>query len=381
MKSLLSSFVTLGSLFVAQAGMVVMSDVVSAVDVAVRAFGKTADGVAVEEYTLKNKSGVVAKLITRGATLTEMHVPDKSGKLADVVLGFDDVAGYESDRNQFFGCTTGRVCNRIAKGKFTLNGKEYQLAINNGPNHLHGGVKRNLDKVVWTAKASATADGQQVVFTYTSPDGEEGYPGELSVKVTYVLTEKSELRIDYEATTNKATPVNLTNHSYFNLGGAGSATVLDHELHLNADQYTATDDTLIPTGEIAKVEGTPLDFRKSTVIGARIAQVDKTAATGYDHNFVLNGKSGDLRLAAKVKEPKSGRVLTVLTTEPAVQLYTGNFLKDQEGKGGKKYPHRSALCLETQHSPNSVNIPSFPSTILEPGKTYRHTCVFAFSAE
>lgn len=381
MKSLLWSFATFSSLFVAQLGMTFMSDVASAADVAVRAFGKTADGSAVEEYTLTNKNGVVAKLITRGATLTQMHVPDKNGQLADVVLGFDDVAGYESDRNQFFGCTTGRVCNRIAKGKFTLNGQEYQLAINNGPNHLHGGVKRNLDKVVWAAKASSAADGQQVVFTYKSPDGEEGYPGDLSVKVTYLLTDKNELKIDYEATTNKATPVNLTNHSYFNLGGAGSATVLDHELQLNADNHTPTDDTLIPTGQIVKVEGTPLDFRKATVIGARIAQVDQTAATGYDHNFVLNGKSGELRLAAKVKEPKSGRVLTVQTTEPAVQLYTGNFLMGQVGKGGKTYPRRSALCLETQHSPNSVNIPSFPSTILEPGQTYRHTCVFAFSAE
>lgn len=381
MKSVLWSLSTVAALFVAPWGMIAMTDVVSAADVAVRPFGKTADGAAVEEYTLKNKAGVVAKLVTRGATLTEMHVPDRSGKLADVVLGFDDVAGYESDRNQFFGCTTGRVCNRIAKGKFSLGGKEYTLAVNNGPNHLHGGVKRNLDKVIWSAVASQTSDGQQVVFSYTSPDGEEGYPGELKVKVTYLLTEKSELRITYEATTNKATPVNLTNHSYFNLAGAGAATVLDHELLINADKFTPTDDTLIPTGELAKVDGTPLDFRKSTVIGARIDQVDQTAATGYDHNYVLNGASGELRLAAKVKEPKSGRVLSVLTTEPGVQLYTGNFLHDQAGKGGKKYPRRSALCLETQHYPNSVNIPSFPSTILEPGKTYQHTCVFGFSVE
>lgn len=381
MKSVLWSLSTVAALFVAPWGMIAMTDAVSAADVAVRPFGKTADGAAVEEYTLKNKAGVVAKLITRGATLTEMHVPDRSGKLADVVLGFDDVAGYESDHNQFFGCTTGRVCNRIAKGKFSLGGKEYTLAVNNGPNHLHGGVKRNLDKVIWNAAASQTADGQQVVFSYTSPDGEEGYPGDLKVKVTYLLTEKSELRITYEATTNKATPVNLTNHSYFNLAGAGAATVLDHELLINADKFTPTDDTLIPTGELAKVDGTPLDFRKSTVIGARIDQVDQTAATGYDHNYVVNGASGELRLAAKVKEPKSGRVLSVLTTEPGVQLYTGNFLHDQAGKGGKKYPRRSALCLETQHYPNSVNIPSFPSTILEPGKTYQHTCVFGFSVE
>lgn len=370
--------VLLSSLFL---GMLTMSDVATAAEIGKRAFGKTADGVAVEEYTLTNKNGVVAKLITRGATLTQMHVPDRAGKLADVVLGFDDVAGYESDRNQYFGCTTGRVCNRIAKGKFSVGGKEFSVAVNNGPNHLHGGLARSLDKVVWAASASETAHGQQVIFTYSSPDGEEGYPGELKCKVTYTLTDKNELRIDYEATTNKATPVNLTNHSYFNLGGEGSATVLNHELQINAAKYTPTDDTLIPTGKIEAVAGTPLDFTKSTVIGARIAQVDGTAAIGYDHNYVLDAQSGALAVAAKVKDPKSGRVLTVSTTEPGVQLYTGNFLKDQAGKGGKKYPHRSAMCLETQHYPNSVNLPSFPSTILEPGKTYRHTCVFGFSAE
>lgn len=352
-----------------------------AAEVEKRPFGKTADGVAVDEYTLKNSKGVVAKLITRGATLTQLHVPDRSGKLADVVLGFDDIAGYESDRNQFFGCTTGRVCNRIAKGKFTLDGKEYTLAVNNGPNHLHGGVKRNLDKVVWSAVSASSGDGQSVTFSYTSPDGEEGYPGALAAKVTYLLTDKGELKISYEATTDKATPVNLTNHSYFNLAGAGSETVLDHELTVNADKFTQADDTLIPTGEIASLDGSPLDFRKATVIGARIDQVDKTAATGYDHNYVLRGQDGQLAVAAKVRDPKSGRVMTVLSTEPGIQFYTGNFLNDQAGKGGKKYPRRSALCLETQHYPNSVNIPSFPSTILKPGQTYRSVCVYAFSAE
>lgn len=352
-----------------------------AAEVEKRPFGKTADGTAVEEYTLKNSKGVVAKLMTRGATLTQLHVPDRAGKLADVVLGFDDVAGYESDRNQFFGCTTGRVCNRIAKGKFTLDGKEYSLAVNNGPNHLHGGTKRNLDKVVWAASSASGKDGQSVTFSYTSPDGEEGYPGTLAIKVTYLLTENSELKISYEATTDKATPVNLTNHSYFNLAGAGAETILDHELTIMADKYTETDDTLIPTGKISPVEGQPIDFRKPTQIGARIDQVDKTAATGYDHNYVLRGQDGQLTVAAKVRDAKSGRVLTVQTNEPVIQFYTGNFLSGQQGKGGKTYPRRSALCLETQHYPNSVNIPSFPSTILKPGQTYRSTCVYAFSVE
>ena len=378
MKSVILSLTVVCSLFVANFGIVVMSH---AAEGEVRLFGKTADGIAVEEFTLKNANGVTAKIITRGATLTQMHVPDRTGKLADVVLGFDDVAGYESGRNQFFGCTTGRVCNRIANGKFSLNGKTYELAVNNGPNHLHGGVKRNLDKVIWKGQSSTSADGPAVTFTYTSPDGEEGYPGELKVTVVYTLTAKNELRITYEATTNQATPVNLTNHSYFNLAGAGAATVLDHELTINADSVTVADETLIPTGKIETVEGSPLDFRKATVIGARIAQVDQTAATGYDHNYVLRSQDGKLALAAKVREPKSGRVLSVLTNEPGVQLYTGNFLNDQAGKGGLKYPHRSGLCLETQHYPNSVNVPSFPSTILEPGKTYRQTCVFAFSVE
>jgi aldose 1-epimerase len=358
-----------------------MTSMTHAADVEKRPFGKTADGVAVEEYTLKNSHGVTAKLITRGATLTQMHTPDRNGKLADVVLGFDDVAGYESDRNQYFGCTTGRVCNRIAKGKFSVDGKEYQVAVNNGPNHLHGGLKRSLDKVVWAATTKSTAEGQSVTFSYTSPDGEEGYPGELKMQVTYLLTEKNELRLSYSATTDRATPVNLTNHAYFNLAGAGSASVLDHELMINADKYTITDDTLIPTGEIPSLDGTPLDFRKATVIGARIAQVDKTAALGYDHNYVLKSQDGSLAVAAKLRDPKSGRVLTVLTTEPGIQFYSGNFLAGKEGKGGKSYAHRSAVCLETQHYPNSVNLPSFPSTILKPGQTYRHTCVFAFSAE
>ncbi len=347
--------------------------------VAAEAFGKTADGKSVERFTLKNANGVVVRLMTLGATVTEIHVPDKNGKLADVVLGFDDVAGYQSERNQYFGCTTGRVANRIAKGRFSLNGVDYKLAINNDANHLHGGVKRSLDKVVWQAKPIQNQRGDGIQFAYTSPDGEEGYPGTLTCTVTFVLTPKNELRIDYSATTDKATPVNLTNHSYFNLGGEGNGTVLGHELMIAADRYTPTDDTLIPTGKIAKVKGTPLDFTKSTVIGKRIGKLTKTAALGYDHNYVLNGQNGSLALAARVYDRVSGRVLTVHTTEPGIQLYSGNFLHDQKGKGGKAYKHRGALCLETQHYPDSVNQPSFPSVILQPGKTYQHTCVYAFS--
>lgn len=345
------------------------------------AFGKTADGTPVELYTLKNDKGMVAKIMTRGATLTELHVPDKKGKTADVVLGFDTVAGYESEDNQYFGCTTGRVANRIARGKFTLDGKEYTLATNNGPNHLHGGVKKSLDKVVWKAKKVEGKGNAGVQFTYSSPDGEEGYPGKLDTTVTYTLSDSNELRIDYEAKTDKATPVNLTNHSYFNLSGAGADTVLDHELTVLADKYTPTDDTLIPTGKIAPVEGTPLDFTKATKLGARIGKLVDTPAIGYDHNFILRKGDKPLAPTATVRDPASGRVMTVQTTEPAVQVYSGNFLKGQKGKGGKVYKQRSALCLETQHYPDSINHPEFPSIILKPGETYRHSVVYAFSAE
>jgi len=345
-------------------------------------FGSTADGTPVEIYTLKNKHGIVARVMTRGATLASLMVPDRDGQLADVVLGFDDVAGYEGDGNQYFGCTTGRVCNRIAGAKFTLGGQEYTLAVNNGPNSLHGGTQRSLDKVVWKAQPVEAKDGSQGVrFRYTSPDGEEGFPGAVKFVVTYTLNDRNELRIDYRATSNHTTPVNVTNHSYFNLAGAGAPTVLDHELTLFADSYTPTDATLIPTGEIAAVDGTPLDFRTPQVIGARIAQLDATAAIGYDHNYVLQGEAGKLRTIAKLKDPQSGRVLTLQTDQPGVQFYSGNFLKGQTGKGGKTYAHRSALCLETQHYPDSVNHPEFPSTLLDPDQTYKHVAVYTFSAE
>ena len=365
-------------------GAFLMTSVVSGAEPVSEPFGTTKDGQADELYTLKNNTGLVAKVMTRGATLVQLHVPDKDGKAADVILGFDDVTGYESEDNQYFGCTTGRVCNRIAKGKFTLEGKEYTLAINNEPNHLHGGLDKSLDKLVWKANPFSNEKGQGVKFTVTSPDGDEGYPGTLEITVSYyVPNDTNSISISYTATTDKATPVNLTNHAYFNLAGEGSETVLNHSLRINADNYTVSDDTMIPTGEIAPVEGTDLDFRKRTVIGKRIESIGKTAAIGYDHNFVLNpreeGKT--MTLAAILVEKESGRRMRVMTTEPGIQFYSGNFLKGQKGKGGKVYAHRSALCLETQHYPDSVNHENFPTTILKPGEKYESKTTYAFEIE
>ena len=342
-------------------------------------------------WTLRNQNGLLAKVTDYGATLVEMHVPDKGGRFADVINGFGSVEGYQGEDNQYFGCTTGRVCNRIAKGKFELNDKEYSLLINNEPNHLHGGGDGALSKVMWRGTPFASREGQGVVFSYTSPDGEEGYPGTLIILVTYTLTHGDELRIEYEAKlegNDKSTPVNLTNHAYWNLAGSGSGTVLDHVLKINADKYTVTDDTLIPTGEIADVAGTPLDFRKPHDIGDRIPDKDatnteecKTGTKGYDHNFVLNGKPGEMQLAATLKDPTSGRVLDIHTVEPGIQFYSGNFLKGQTGKGGKTYPFRGAVCLETQHFPDSVNHANFPSTVLKPGETYRTSTIHKFRVE
>ena len=344
-------------------------------------FGTARSGDKVEIYSLSSSSGLAARVMTFGATLVELHVPDAGGNTDDVILGFDDVAGYESKANGYFGCTTGRVCNRIAGGSFSLNGKTYQLAVNNGPNHLHGGVERSLDKVIWNAEPFASDTSSGVVFRYNSPDGEEGYPGNLKVAVTYsVASDANTLRIDYMATTDRATPVNLTNHAYFNLSGAGNSTVLNHALQLNADRYTPVDDTLIPTGAVVPVAGTSLDFRSAHVIGDRIATLIDTPALGYDHNFVLNaGPAGQLRTAAILTDPDSGRRLNIRTTEPAVQFYSGNFLSGQKGKGGRTYGLRSALCLETQHYPDSVNRPEFPTTILEPGQEFRSSTVLEFS--
>jgi aldose 1-epimerase len=343
-------------------------------------FGKMADGAAVDVYTLTNSKGMKARIITYGATITEWHGPDRDGKFDDVVLGFDNLAPYLAG-HPFFGCIAGRVANRIAKARFTLDGKEYKLAANNGPNTLHGGLK-GFDKKLWKAETVPAKDGVAVKMTYRSLDGEEGFPGNLDVTVMYTLTNQNELRIDYTATTDKATPVNLTNHSYFNLAGAKSGSkILDHELQLEADRYTPVDESLIPTGEIAPVKGTPLDFTTPTKIGSRFDQL-KGKPIGCDHNYVLRSEGKALALGARVHEPKSGRVLEMFTTEPGVQLYTGNFLDGKvKGKGGVVYPQHGGFCLEAQHFPDSVNQPKFPSVILQPGKTYTQTTVYKLSVK
>jgi len=306
-----------------------------------------------------------------------MHVPDRDGNVGNVVLGFTSFDKYAAG-HPFFGAIAGRVANRIGGARFTLDGKEYKLAANNGPNTLHGGMN-GFDKKVWDAEPVDTSDGPSLKLRYVSPDGEEGFPGSLTTSVTYTLTNEDELRIDYNATTNKPTIVNLTNHSYWNLAGDGNGTILDHELMINADKYTVFDATQIPTGEIKSVEGTPLDFRKTTPIGSRIAQVD---GGGYDHNFVLNGKTGPMKLCARVRDPKSGRMMEIRTTEPGVQFYTANGLDGKiTGTSGKPYPKYGAFCLETQHFPDSVNHPEFPTVILRPGQTYRTTTIHKFSAK
>ncbi len=345
-------------------------------------FGKTPEGQAVDIFTFSNANGLEVRAMTYGGIIVSLKVPDRNGKLDDVTLGFDSLDGYLGG-HPYFGAIIGRYGNRIGKAKFTLDGVEYKLPVNNGPNSLHGGNK-GFDKVVWQAEPFDKPDSVGVVFTRTSPDGEEGYPGNLQVKVTYSLTDKNELIFDYEATTDKATPVNLTNHTYFNLAGPGMRDILGHDMMINADSFTPVDSTLIPTGEIKSVEGTPFDFRKPTPIGARIDADDQQIkyGPGYDHNFVLNKKDAELSLAARVVEPTTGRVMEVLTTEPGVQFYSGNFLDGTlTGKGGHIYRRRYGFCLETQHFPDSPNKPDFPSTILRPGKTYTSRTVYKFFAE
>jgi len=344
-------------------------------------FGKTEDGTEVTLYTLTNESGMTVSITNYGGIVTSIIVPDKDGKPGDVVCGYDKVEDYIAG-SPYFGCITGRYANRIAKGKFTIDGKEYTLATNNGPNHLHGGEK-GFDKKVWKATPKTTEKAVSLKLTYTSKDGEEGYPGNLKCTVNYSLGKTNNaLRISYNATTDKATPVNLTNHSYFNLAGHGTGTHLDHKIMINADRYTPTDETAIPLGELAPVKGTPFDFTKLHKIGERIEAENEQIkfGKGYDHNWVINQeKPGEMTLAARVIEPTSGRVLEVRTTEPGIQFYTGNFLDGSNvGKGGKKYEHRYAFCLETQHHPDSPNQKNFPSTILKPGDTYKHVCIYKF---
>ncbi len=339
-------------------------------------FGTMPDGTPVKIYTLANSRGMTVKITEYGGIITELWVPDRQGKPEDVVLGFDNLQDYAKG-HPFFGAIAGRVANRIAKGRFTLDGKDYTLAVNNGPNHLHGG-KTGFDKKVWKSRAlPATDRAVAVEFAYTSPDGEEGYPGTLAVKVTYTLTEESELRIDYEAVTDKATPVNLTNHSYFNLAGRGD--VLGHLLRLDADRYTPADAGLIPTGDIAPVKGTGLDFTQPRRLGERITEFE-SFAKGYDHNFVINGGGSKLTLCARVEEPTSGRVMEISTTEPGVQLYTGNHLDGKHsGVGGIVCGRHAGFCLETQHYPDSINQPQFPSVVLRPGRAFQSTTVMKFS--
>ncbi len=345
------------------------------------AYGKTNDGAAVDQYILTNSTGMTAKIITYGAILTELDLPDRDGKPADVVLGFDNLKDYVAN-NPFFGATVGRVANRIAKGKFTLDGKEYKVAVNNGPNALHGGLK-GFDKVIWKAEPEASRDGAALKLSYVSKDGEEGYPGNLTVTVIYSLTNDNALRIDYTATTDKATPVNLTNHTYFNLAGTKSEDILDHELMIAADKYTPADDTLIPTGEIKPVKDTPLDFTKPRRIGERIDQLKDYPGGGYDHNFVLNsGGKAEPALAARASEPKTGRIMEMYTTEPGVQFYTGNFLDGKiKGHGGVLYKKHAGFCLEAQHFPDALHHDNFASIVLKPGETYKQTTIYKFSAK
>ncbi len=342
-------------------------------------FGTMPDGKAVELYTLTNTHGIEIRVMTYGGIVVSVKTPDRSGHFADITLGFDTLAGYLA-KNPFFGALVGRYGNRIGNAKFTLDGKEYTLAKNDGPNSLHGGLK-GFDKVLWQGQSFQKGAEVGVILKYTSADGEEGYPGTLHITVTYTLNDKNEFSIDYRATTDKATPINLTNHTYFNLGGEGSGSVLGEELTLSADHFTPVDATLIPTGKIASVTGTPLDFTKPTGIGSRINDKYEqlVLGKGYDHNFVINRHGPGLTLAARVYDPSTGRVLEVDTTQPGVQFYTGNFLDGVHGKHGHIYNKRDALCLETQHYPDSPNKPNFPSAILKPGQTYHETTVWKFS--
>ena len=352
-------------------------------NVSVEPFGTTPGGESVEIFTMVNTTGVEIKAISYGGTIISLKTPDRTGTLGDIVLGFDELQPY-LDGTPYFGAIIGRYGNRIGGAQFDLDGATFTLVANDGPNHLHGGIQ-GFDKVVWQGETFRNESGVGVVFRYTSSDREEGYPGTLQVRVTYTLTDANELVVDYLATTDKATPVNLTQHSYFNLAGQGSGDILGHELLLAADAYTPVGETLIPTGELAPVEGTPFDFRTPHTIGERIGAEHQQLefGGGYDHNWVLNGTPADgMTLAARVFEPTTGRTMEILTTEPGIQFYSGNFLDGTlTGKDGAVYRHRNGFCLETQHYPDAPNKPAFPSTILRPGEEYRTTTVFRFGVE
>ena len=343
-------------------------------------FGKTATGQSIDLFTLTNAHGLEARIMNYGGIVVSLKVPDRNGHLDDIVLGFDSADGYATT-SQYFGALIGRYGNRIGKGRFTLNGVEYKLAVNNGANHLHGGVN-GFNKVIWHARPLNTTAGTALELTYLSKDGEEGYPGNLSVRVVYTLTNTNELKIEYSATSDKDTILNLTHHSYFNLAGQGQGDILKHELMINAARFTPVDAGSIPTGELRNVKGTPFDFTRTTAIGLRIDQNDEQLkfGHGYDHNWVLDGKIGKLRQAAMVHEPTTGRVMEIWTTEPGIQLYSGNFLNGSKiGKDRKPYQLHYAFCLETQHYPDSPNKPQFPTTTLKKGARYRTTTIYRFS--
>jgi aldose 1-epimerase len=355
-------------------------------DTSPRPFGHMPDGREIHVYSLQNAHGFRVDIMDLGGTVVRLMVPDKNGKLADVALGFDSADPYLKGV-PYFGATIGRYGNRIANGKFTLDGKTYSLPLNDKPGgipcSLHGGTM-GFDKVLWQGTPTTVDGNPALTLKYVSPDGDQGYPGELTAEVTYSVTPKNELRIDYKATTDKPTPVNLTNHTYFNLAGEGSGTILDHELVIHAKNTTPVNAGLIPTGEIKPVAGTPFDFTKAHKIGERIGQDDQqlTFGGGYDHNWVLDNQSGKLKVAATLYEPKSGRFMEVLTDQPGLQFYSGNFLDGTlTGKSGQKYEHRGALCLETQHYPDSPNHPDFPNTILHPGETLKSTTIYRFSTK
>jgi aldose 1-epimerase len=330
-------------------------------------------------YTLKNKNGLIVQVTNYGAIIVSIYAPDRLGKLADIVQGYDTIAEYINGNDPYMGAVCGRCANRIGKGKFNLGNKEYTLAVNNGPNHLHGGLQ-GFSKVVWDVIKSSS---NHVKMEYLSKDGEEGYPGNLKVSVLYTLTDDNELRLDYHAFTDQSTLVNLASHSYFNLAGEGSGDILGQELQINGSFFTSTDDTNVPTGEIKSVKGTPMDFTQSKKIGRDINVEDEQLkfGYGYDHNWVLDHRTGSLDLAAVAYDPSSGRVMETHTTQPGLQFYSANWIDNESGKGSKKYQKRWAFCLETQHFADAINKPHFPSTLLNPGEEYKHSCIYKFSTK